>query len=223
MPKSKINGKYKKLTPSQINEMMEIFDSLIGHKKSELQYKNPYTFAVSVLLSAQATDKSVNLATPALFEIADNPADMLALGLNELKHYIRTIGLFNSKAKHIMEMSQTLIEKFNATLPHTRDELMQLSGIGRKSANVILNELYGAPTIAVDTHVLRLTHRLNLVPDSVVSPEDTEAELERIIPQKYKPYVSNYLVLFGRYYCKAINPQCSGCLLAKFCRHNTIS
>ena len=129
----KINGKYKKLSPLEITEMMELFDSHIGHKKSELQYKNPYTFAVSVLLSAQATDKSVNLATRDLFEIADNPVDMLALGLDELKRNIRTIGLFNSKAKHIMEMSATLIEKFGGNLPHTHTELMQLSGIGRKS------------------------------------------------------------------------------------------
>lgn len=223
MLKSKSKGKFKKLTSAEILEMMELFDMHIGHKKSELLYKNPYTFAVSVLLSAQATDKSVNLATRELFEIADNPSAMLALGLDELKRHIRTIGLFNSKAKHIMEMSQTLVEKFGGSLPHTHAELMQLSGIGRKSANVILNELYGAPTIAVDTHVLRLTHRLNLVPDSVVTPDATEMELEHIIPEKYKPYVSNYLVLFGRYKCKAIKPDCAGCYLKKFCVHNTDS
>ena len=208
------------LTKKQIIEMMELFDSHIGHKKSELEYKNPYTFAVAVLLSAQATDKSVNLATKDLFEVADNPASMLNLGLDSLKHYIRTIGLYNAKAKHIMEMSETLIERFSGHLPHTREELMQLSGIGRKSANVILNELYGEPTIGVDTHVLRLTHRLNLVPDSVTTPEATEQELERIIPDKFKPYVSNYLVLFGRYECKAKNPNCANCYLKKFCIYN---
>lgn len=129
------------LKKSEILEMLEIFDEKIGQRKSELNYKNPYTFAVAVLLSAQATDKSVNIATAELFEIADNPKTMLSLGLDEIKKYIRTIGLFNSKAKHIMEMSQTLVEKFDGILPKTRDELMQLSGIGRKSANVILNEL----------------------------------------------------------------------------------
>jgi len=217
---SKTKDKYKKLSSAQITEMMKLFDIHIGHKKSELNYKNPYTFAVSVLLSAQATDKSVNLATRELFDLADNPSDMLALGLEELKRHIRTIGLFNSKAKHIMEMSQILVEKFGGSLPNTHAELMQLPGIGRKSANVILNELYGAPTIAVDTHVLRLTHRLNLVPDSVITPDATEAELEHIIPEKYKPYISNYLVLFGRYRCKAIKPGCEGCYLKKFCIYN---
>ena len=189
------------LKKSEILEMLEIFDEKIGQRKSELNYKNPYTFAVAVLLSAQATDKSVNIATAELFEIADNPKTMLSLGLDEIKKYIRTIGLFNSKAKHIMEMSQTLVEKFDGILPKTRDELMQLSGIGRKSANVILNELYGLPTIGVDTHVLRLVKRLGLMGDEFNTPEEVESELERIIPEKYKPFISNYLVLFGRYIC----------------------
>ena len=206
------------LKKSEILEMLEIFDEKIGQRKSELNYKNPYTFAVAVLLSAQATDKSVNIATAELFEIADNPKTMLSLGLDEIKKYIRTIGLFNSKAKHIMEMSQTLVEKFNGILPKTRDELMQLSGIGRKSANVILNELYGLPTIGVDTHVLRLVIRLGLMGDEFNTPEEVESELERIIPEKYKPFISNYLVLFGRYICKAKNPDCANCYLKKFCK-----
>ncbi|MBP3615854.1 MAG: endonuclease III [Alphaproteobacteria bacterium] len=206
------------LKKSEILEMLEIFDEKIGQRKSELNYKNPYTFAVAVLLSAQATDKSVNIATAELFEIADNPKTMLSLGLDEIKKYIRTIGLFNSKAKHIMEMSQTLVEKFDGILPKTRDELMQLSGIGRKSANVILNELYGLPTIGVDTHVLRLVKRLGLMGDEFNTPEEVESELERIIPEKYKPFISNYLVLFGRYICKAKNPDCANCYLKKFCK-----
>ncbi len=206
------------VSKARLNEMLEIFDKKIGNKKSELNYKNPYTFAVAVLLSAQATDKSVNIATRELFEIADNPKAMLELGLDEIKRYIKTIGLFNAKAKHIMEMSQTLIEKFNGKLPKTRDDLMSLSGIGRKSANVILNELYGTPTIGVDTHVLRLVKRLGLMGDEFDTPEKVESELERIIPEKYKPFISNYLVLFGRYICKAKNPDCSNCYLQKFCK-----
>ena len=206
------------LKKSEILEMLEIFDEKIGQRKSELNYRNPYTFAVAVLLSAQATDKSVNIATAELFEIADNPKTMLSLGLDEIKKYIRTIGLFNSKAKHIMEMSQTLVEKFDGILPKTRDELMQLSGIGRKSANVILNELYGLPTIGVDTHVLRLVKRLGLMGDEFNTPEEVESELERIISEKYKPFISNYLVLFGRYICKAKNPDCANCYLKKFCK-----
>ncbi len=201
-----------------ILQMMQLFDKIIGHKKSELVYVNPYTFAIAVLLSAQATDKSVNLATKELFKKADNPQKMLDLGLDNLKKYIKSIGLFNSKAKHIMEMSKRLLEEYNGKLPENREELMTLSGIGRKSANVILNELYGAPTIAVDTHVLRLVHRLDLVPESCISPEDVESELERIIPLKYKPYVSNYLVLFGRYICKAKNPDCENCYIKKYCK-----
>ncbi len=206
------------ISKAKLLEMLKIFDEKIGRKKSELNYKNPYTFAVAVLLSAQATDKSVNIATKELFEIADNPKAMLTLGLDEVKKYIRTIGLFNSKAKHIIELSETLLEKFNGKLPKTRDELMMLSGIGRKSANVILNELYGTPTIGVDTHVLRLVKRLGLMGEEFDTPEKVEMELERIIPEKYKPFISNYLVLFGRYVCKAKNPDCDSCYLKKFCK-----
>ena len=206
------------ISKAKLLEMLEIFDKKIGRKKSELNYKNPYTFAVAVLLSAQATDKSVNIATKELFEIADNPKAMLDLGLDEIKRYIRTIGLFNSKAKHIVELSETLIEKFGGVLPKTRDELMTLSGIGRKSANVILNELYGMPTIGVDTHVLRLVKRLGLMGEKFNTPEEVEMELERIIPDAYKSYISNYLVLFGRYICKAKNPDCDNCYLKKFCK-----
>ncbi len=206
------------ISKSKLKEMLELFDEKIGRKKSELNYKNPYTFAVAVLLSAQATDKSVNIATRELFEIADNPKSMLELGVEEIKRYIKTIGLFNAKAKHIVELSETLLEKFGGKLPKTRDELMTLSGIGRKSANVILNELYGLPTIGVDTHVLRLVKRLGLMGDEFDTPEKVEMELERIIPSEYKPFISNYLVLFGRYICKAKNPDCDACYLKKFCK-----
>lgn len=206
------------ISKPKLREMLEIFDKKIGAKKSELNYKNPYTFAVAVLLSAQTTDKSVNIATKELFEIADNPKSMLELGEVRLKQYIRRLGFFNAKARHIMEMSQTLIEKFDGKLPKTRDELLMLSGIGRKSANVILNELYGTPTIGVDTHVLRLVKRLGLVGDKFNTPEEVEQELDRIIPDRFKPFISNYLVLFGRYVCKAKNPDCESCYLKKFCK-----
>ncbi len=206
------------ISKSKLLEMLEIFDKKIGAKKSEIHYKNPYTLAVGVLLSAQTTDKSVNIATKELFEIVDNPRDMLKLGEEELKKYIRRLGFFNAKARHVMEMSKTLIEKFGGKLPKTRDELITLSGIGRKSANVILNELYGTPTIGVDTHVLRMVKRLGLMDEKFDTPEKVEMELERIIPDKYKPYISNYLVLFGRYVCKAKNPDCANCYLKKFCK-----
>lgn len=206
------------ISKAKLLEMLKIFDEKIGRKKSELNYKNSYTFAVAVLLSAQTTDKSVNIATSELFKVADNPKAMLRLGENKLKQYIRRLGFFNAKTKHIMEMSRTLLEKFDGKLPKTRNELIMLSGIGRKSANVILNELYGTPTIGVDTHVLRLVKRLGLADEKFDTPEKVEMELERLIPEKYKPFISNYLVLFGRYVCKAKNPDCDNCYLKKFCK-----
>ncbi len=206
------------ITNKNLKELLSLFEKNIGAKKSELNYKNPYQFAVAVLLSAQSTDKIVNKATKDLFEIIDNPQSMLDLGEKGLKDYIKIIGLYNSKAKHVMEMSQTLIDKFDGTLPKTRDELQQLAGIGRKSANVILNELYGTPTIGVDTHVLRLVHRLDLVPNDAKTPEKVEYYLDKIIPDYYKPYISNYLVLYGRYECKAQNPHCENCYIKKFCK-----
>lgn len=202
----------------ELKELLKIFEEKIGAKKSELHYKNPYQLAIAVLLSAQSTDKIVNKATKELFEKIDNPQSMLDLGEKGLKDYIKIIGLYNSKAKHIMEMSKTLIDKFEGLLPKTREELESLDGIGRKSANVILNELYGTPTIGVDTHVLRLVHRLDLVPKEAKTPEKVENYLEKIIPNYYKPYISNYLVLYGRYVCKARNPDCKNCYIRKYCK-----
>ncbi len=207
------------ISKKNLQQILLLFETHIGNKKSELNYKNPYTFAVAVLLSAQATDKSVNIATKKLFEIIDNPQDMINLGEEKLKEYIKTIGLFNNKAKHIIAMSKTCVEKFDGKLPATRDELMQLAGIGRKSANVILNELYDAATIGVDTHVLRLTKRLDFVDENITSPEKTEEILDKIIPQKYKQFISNYLVLHGRYVCKAVKPQCEKCYLQAYCKY----
>jgi endonuclease-3 len=198
-------------------KILEFLDAKIGPRKSELEHGNPYTFAVSVLLSAQATDKSVNVATRELFEIAGTPAAMLALGLERLKGYIRTIGLYNNKAKNIIAMSEILVEKFHGRLPKDRDTLQSLPGIGRKSANVIMNELYGAPYIGVDTHVMRLSHRLGLVPENADTPEKIEAALDRITPEKYKPFISNYLVLYGRYTCTARAPKCPECGIRDLC------
>ena len=198
-------------------KILEFFEAEIGPQKSELIYKNPYTFAISVLLSAQATDKSVNIATRELFEIVDTPQGMIVLGLDRLKNYIKTIGLYNNKAKNIIALSEMLVEKFRGRLPKTRDEIQSLPGLGRKSANVIMNELYGAPYIGVDTHVMRLSHRLGLVPDNAATPEKIEALLEKITPEKYKPYISNYLVLYGRYTCTAKKPKCGGCEIRDLC------
>jgi endonuclease-3 len=205
------------ITKINLQKTLSFLDRTIGPRKSELGYKNPYTFAVAVLLSAQATDKSVNIATKELFEEADNPAAMLRLGLERVKKHIRTIGLFNTKAKNIIAMAETLVEKFGGVLPDTRDELQSLPGIGRKSANVIMNQLYGTPTIGVDTHVMRLVRRLDMVPESANTPEKVEAALEKTIPEKYKPMISNYLVLHGRYTCTARAPKCGTCGLNGIC------
>ncbi|MDR2099050.1 MAG: endonuclease III [Rickettsiales bacterium] len=205
------------ISKSGLEKMLSFFDMTIGDRKSELEYRNPYTFATAVLLSAQATDKSVNIATKDLFEAADNPKAMRALGPERVKKYIKSIGLFNNKAKNIIAMADMLIEKFGGELPKTRDGLMSLPGIGRKSANVIMNELYGAPTIGVDTHVMRLAHRLGMAPEDADTPEKVEAILEKTIPGKFKPFISNYLVLHGRYTCTARNPKCGECGIKSLC------
>ncbi len=183
---------------------------------TDLTWRNPFTLAVSVLLSAQTTDNAVNRVTGSLFAKADNPADMLKLGMAELTNHIKTIGLFNNKAKNIIAMCEMLVCKYNSQLPTTRDELQKLSGIGRKSANVIMNVLYGEPYIAVDTHVLRLSNRLGIT--DAKTPDKVEKVLDEHTPDKYKDRISNWLVLHGRYVCKARKPECGMCCLRDVCR-----
>jgi len=197
-------------------EILKRLDKLIGRRKSELEYLSPFQFAVAVLLSAQATDKSVNAAVPALFKAAPTPRKMLALGESGVAKYVRHIGLWRAKSKNIIGLSETLLRDFGGELPRTREELMALPGIGRKSANVIMNELYGSPFIAVDTHVIRLAGRLGLTESK--DPLEIERVLERLTPGGYKPFVSNFLVLFGRYHCKAVKPACDGCPISEWCR-----
>ena len=184
---------------------------------TELNYNNPYTFAIAVLLSAQATDKSVNKATEQLFKIVDNPQAMLKLGIDALCQYIKSIGLHNTKARHIIELSNILVDKYNSEIPLERDILESLPGIGRKSANVIMNQLCNAPYIAVDTHVMRLSHRLQLVNDKAKTPLAIEIELYNNIPTKFHSKISNLLVLHGRYVCKAGKPKCRTCTLRDYC------
>lgn len=185
--------------------------------KTELYYKNPYTFLIAVLLSAQATDKSVNKVTEKLFDIADNPQAMLELGLDKLKTYIKTIGLYNAKSGYIINISQDLVNEYNSKVPLNRDILETFPGIGRKSANVIMNTLCNAPYIAVDTHVMRLAHRLNLVSQKVKTPLAIENELYKNVPKNFHIKVSNLLVMHGRYVCKAIKPKCRVCPIRKIC------
>ena len=183
----------------------------------ELQYINDYTLLVSVILSAQMTDTGVNKATKDLFEIVKTPEDMIKLGEEGLKKYIKTINYYNTKARHIIKMSEQLIKSFNSKVPENFDDMLTLSGVGRKTANVVLNILYDKPRIGVDTHVFRVSNRLGIVKaDNVL---DTEKQLIKKVPSKYLRFINHYLVLFGRYNCKAIKPKCDSCILKKYCKY----
>lgn len=193
--------------------------------RSELYSTNEFTFAVAVILSAQATDKKVNEVTPELFRIAPSPAKMLELGEDGIKKYIRVISFFNNKAKSIIGLSARLMDEENNAdenykFPkkfHNRDALMKLPGIGQKTANVIMNVLWGAPNIGVDTHVFRLSHRFGWADDLDNTPEKVEEKLLQKIPKKYHSMVNHVMVLHGRYTCKAIRPKCAECPVARWC------
>lgn len=192
--------------------------------RSELYSINDFTFAVAVILSAQATDKKVNEVTPALFRVAPTPKKMLELGLDGLKKHIRVISFFNNKAKNIIalavELSQYDLGDDKFVFPkkyHSRDELMKLAGIGQKTANVIMNVLWNAPMIGVDTHVFRLAHRYGWVDENANTPDKVEQELLRVIPKKYHDITNHVMVLFGRYTCTALRPKCDKCPLYKYC------
>ena len=200
----------------EILAILDVFKNADPEPGTELEYKNAFTLLVAIVLSAQSTDKGVNKATKALFEVADTPAKMAALGLEKIKDYIKTIGLYNNKAKNILALSQQLVEKYGGEVPHDREALENLPGVGRKTANVILNVWWKEPTVAVDTHVLRLAERLELSDGK--TPMAVESDLNRILPDDYKMYVNHWLVLFGRYICKAQKPDCAGCPVAQFCR-----
>lgn len=187
--------------------------------KCELNYTSPFTLLTAIVLSAQTTDKNVNKATPALFEKADTPEKMIALGEEELKKHIRSIGLFNSKAKNIIALSKQLVERFNGEIPVDRDVLQTLAGVGRKTANVYLNEMYGLPTFGVDTHVFRLCNRLNIATGK--TPLEVEKNLEKAVvgtlDDNDLKHVSHWLVLHGRYVCTAKKPHCDVCINADIC------
>ena len=183
--------------------------------ESDLDYTNHYTFVVAVVLSAQSTDKGVNKAMAPLFEFIKTPQDLLALGIEKFKEHIKTIGLYNNKAKNIFALSHMLIDKFNSTIPDDRKLLENLPGVGRKSANVILNVCFNQPTIGVDTHIFRVSHRLNL--SKANKPELVEKDLLKIIPKKFIYKASHWLVLHGRYTCLAKKPKCHACLINDIC------
>ncbi len=189
---------------------------VLPEPKTELNYSNPYTLVVAVALSAQATDVGVNKATKALFEKADNPADMLALGEDGVREHIKTIGLFRNKAKNVIALSRMLLEDYGGEVPGERDELVKLPGVGRKTANVVLNEAFGQPTIAVDTHIFRVSNRTRLAPGK--TPDEVEARLERITPDRFLKGAHHWLILHGRYVCKARKPECWRCAIADVCK-----
>lgn len=200
---------------AEILEIMDIFNQKDPNPRCELNYSNAYTLLVAVVLSAQSTDKGVNRATEELFKISDTPQKMAALGLDKLKHYIKTIGLYNNKAKNIIALSKELTEKYQGEVPHNREALENLAGVGRKTANVVLNVWFNEPTLAVDTHVMRISHRLNMSDGK--NPLEVEKDLLKVLPDNYKKNANHWLVLFGRYICKAQKPDCPNCPVSSFC------
>ena len=209
------------LKESQISEIFNIFAKANPDPKSELSYKNDFTFLVAIILSAQSTDKGVNKATPALFAVADTPEKMLKMGIDKLKGYIKTIGLYNNKAKNIIAMSEILINEHNSKVPYDKDALEKLPGIASKTANVFLNERAKAEYIAVDTHVFRLSNLMGIV--KTKNPKETEAQLYKRVPQKFHRHTSDWLVLHGRYICVARKPKCSECPINHICESAQIN
>ena len=199
----------------QAKQFFELLSEQIKNPTTELKYRNSFELLIAVILSAQATDVSVNKVSPSLFKIAPSPEKMLALGEDGIISYIKSIGLFRSKAKNIVNCCTTLIEKFNGEVPNTREDLQQLAGVGRKTANVVLNTAFGEPTIAVDTHIFRVSNRTGLAVGKNVL--EVEQKLLKITPKEYLKNAHHLLILHGRYTCKARKPLCQNCVVAKLC------
>ena len=208
------------LNQQEIETVFERFKSRNPEPKSELNWTSPFTLLVAVVLSAQATDKSVNNATKSLFAVADTPRKMLALGEEGLIPYIKSIGLYRSKASHVIGLSRVLLEKFGGEVPDSREELMILPGVGRKTANVVLNVVFHKPVMQVDTHLLRISPKIGLAEGT--TPEQVESSLVARIPEKYMEHAHHWLILHGRYVCTARNPRCKECFIGDICRHNEI-
>jgi len=207
------------MTREQVFEFFRRLAEANPSPTTELCYTNPYTLLVAVVLSAQATDASVNIACGPLFDRIKTPQQMLELGEERLRDAIKTIGLFNTKAKNVIALSQALIDRFDSKIPHTREELESLPGVGRKTANVVLNTAFGEETFAVDTHVFRVCNRTGLAPGKTV--DEVEAKLERVVPQPFRRDAHHWLILHGRYTCKARLPECWRCPVIDLCRYKT--
>lgn len=203
-------------TAVEVHEAFVRFRQANPEPKGELEYLNPYTLLVAVVLSAQATDAGVNKATRALFAIADTPAGMLALGEEKVRDHIRTIGLYRTKARNIIALSEKLLAEFNGEVPRSRTGIESLPGAGRKTANVVLNMAFGEHTMAVDTHVFRVANRTGMAPGK--TPLEVELGLERVIPNQFMLHAHHWLILHGRYTCLARSPRCEGCLINDLCR-----
>jgi endonuclease-3 len=201
--------------PPEVEEAFRRFRGANPEPKGELEHCDPFTLLVAVVLSAQATDAGVNKATPKLFAVADTPEKMLALGEARLADLIKTIGLYRTKAKNVIALSRALVEQHGGKVPRDREALEALPGVGRKTANVVLNGAFGEPVIAVDTHVFRVSNRTGLAPGK--TPFEVEQALEGVVPQQYKPHAHHWLILHGRYTCKALKPACGRCLINDLC------
>ena len=207
----------RKMKLAYIEVCFERLAAVLPEPKTELDYRDPYTLLVAVVLSAQATDVGVNRATKGLYAAANTPQAMVDLGVDGIAHHIRTIGLFNTKAKNVHRLSEILIETHGGIVPDDRGALQALPGVGRKTANVVLNEAFGHPTIAVDTHIFRVGNRTGMAPGK--TPDAVEAELVRRVPEVWKKGAHHWLILHGRYVCKARKPECWRCSIAEFCTY----
>lgn len=205
------------MNAKKIDEFFARLQKQNPEPKGELNYTNPYTLLVAVVLSAQATDTGVNRATEKLFKIVKTPEDMVKLGLDKLIDHVKTIGLYNAKAKNVIALSEILVKEHGSKVPEDRDALVKLPGVGRKTANVVLNIAFGHPTIAVDTHLFRLGNRTGLAPGK--TPEAVEQKLLKVVPKKYLQHAHHWLILHGRYVCKARKPDCVNCIVNDLCEY----
>jgi endonuclease-3 len=203
------------MNPTKRRAIYDTLRTLNPHPKTELEYSTPFELLVAVVLSAQATDKSVNAATRVLYKVASTPAALVRLGEERLTEYIKTIGLFRTKARNVIRLSQQLLDLHGGEVPRERSALEALPGVGRKTANVVLNTAFGEPTIAVDTHIFRVANRTNLAPGDTV--DAVEARLEKFTPDEFKKDAHHWLILHGRYICKARTPECWRCPIAEWC------
>ncbi len=216
MAKAPARRSTKRLKPDEIEAIFSPFARDNPEPKGELVASNAFTLLVAVVLSAQATDAGVNKATPALFKLADTPQKMVKLGVDRITDLVKTIGLFRGKARNVFALSQQLIERFDGEVPADREALESLPGVGRKTANVVLNIAFGQPTIAVDTHLFRVSNRTGLAPGK--NPLEVELGLLKVVPEKYMLHAHHWLILHGRYVCKARKPECYRCIIAEWCR-----